>query len=55
MIDKPEAVDHDLPLHGLDRVHHNPHSSGVQLLKALLRIDVLDAGPSKQKTHDQTT
>ena len=41
MVDKPEAVDHDLTLHGLDGIHHHTHCPGVQLLEALLGVDVL--------------
>mmetsp|Transcript_51009 Transcript_51009/g.119886 ORF Transcript_51009/g.119886 Transcript_51009/m.119886 type:complete len:328 (+) Transcript_51009:455-1438(+) len=39
-VDRSERVDHDLPLHRLDRVNHHGHCALVESLEALLRVDV---------------
>ena len=41
MVDEPEAVDDHLSLYRLDGVNHHPHSTRIQLLEALLGVDVL--------------
>mmetsp|Transcript_46170 Transcript_46170/g.143021 ORF Transcript_46170/g.143021 Transcript_46170/m.143021 type:complete len:272 (+) Transcript_46170:250-1065(+) len=58
VVDEPEAVDDDLTLDGLYRVHHDPHGPGVQLLEALLGVDVgarepaAEAGVGVVPAHD---
>lgn len=37
-----------LPLDGLDGIYHDRHSSGVELLKALLRVDVHPRQPAPE-------
>ena len=47
-VDEAEAVDHDLPLHGLDRVDDDADRAGVELLEALLRVDVGATEPASE-------
>mmetsp|Transcript_19836 Transcript_19836/g.54762 ORF Transcript_19836/g.54762 Transcript_19836/m.54762 type:complete len:352 (+) Transcript_19836:2-1057(+) len=48
VVDEPETVNHDLALHRLDRIHHNPHGARIQLLEALLRVHVRAGEPATE-------
>ena len=43
-----ESIDHHLALHALHRVHHHRHRARVQLLEALLRVDVHARQPAPE-------
>mmetsp|Transcript_3158 Transcript_3158/g.12678 ORF Transcript_3158/g.12678 Transcript_3158/m.12678 type:complete len:233 (+) Transcript_3158:326-1024(+) len=45
-VNEAEAVDHHFALHALDGIHHESHRARVQLLEALLRVDVHAGQPA---------
>ena len=47
-VDEPECVDHDLALHALDGVDYDGHCAVIQLLEALLRVDVDHREPAAE-------
>mmetsp|Transcript_3142 Transcript_3142/g.7971 ORF Transcript_3142/g.7971 Transcript_3142/m.7971 type:complete len:340 (-) Transcript_3142:11-1030(-) len=47
-VDAAKSVDHHLPLHALDRIHHHRHGTLVERLKTLLRVDVHPRKPAPE-------
>ena len=50
MVDEPEAVNDHLTLHRLDGVNHHSYGARIQLLEALLGVDVLAATRAEELT-----
>mmetsp|Transcript_59061 Transcript_59061/g.103359 ORF Transcript_59061/g.103359 Transcript_59061/m.103359 type:complete len:273 (+) Transcript_59061:351-1169(+) len=48
LANEPKAINDDLALHGLDRVHDDPDGPWIQLLEALLRVHVRAREPAAE-------